>query len=109
MSTYRVLETSRERQRGEWGGGVQWPEAAVEGICQPYRDMARTGFTYSNERGEPPHIHVQRERFLAKFWLRPVALARSKRFNSRELGAIKRIVEECEDEFLEAWNEHASG
>ncbi len=30
-------------------------------------------FFYSNEKGEPSHIHVQRERFLAKFWLNPVA------------------------------------
>ncbi|WP_231363466.1 DUF4160 domain-containing protein [Thioalkalivibrio sulfidiphilus] len=45
-------------------------------------------FFYSNERGEPPHIHVQRERFLAKFWLSPVALAGSKRFASHELRAI---------------------
>lgn len=66
-------------------------------------------YFYSNERREPPHIHVQRERFLAKFWLRPIALARSKRFSSHELMAIRRIVEAHEDELLEAWNEHASG
>ncbi|KAB2961114.1 MAG: DUF4160 domain-containing protein [Candidatus Methylomirabilis oxygeniifera] len=28
-------------------------------------------YFYSNERAEPPHIHVQRERFFAKFWLNP--------------------------------------
>ncbi len=26
-------------------------------------------FFYSNESGEPRHIHIQRERMLAKFWL----------------------------------------
>jgi hypothetical protein len=65
-------------------------------------------YFYSNEKGESPHIHVQRERFLARFWLQPVALASSKRFSSHELRAIKRLVEEYKDEFLEAWNEHAS-
>jgi len=65
-------------------------------------------FFYSNERGEPPHIHVQRERFLAKFWLSPVALAGSKRFASHELRTIQKHVDENRKIFLEAWNEHIS-
>ncbi|MFP4132833.1 MAG: DUF4160 domain-containing protein [Halothece sp.] len=63
-------------------------------------------FFYSNEKGEPPHIHVQRERFLAKFWLQPVLLANSKRFSSHELRIIQKMVEQKRDLFLEAWNEH---
>lgn len=63
-------------------------------------------FFYSNERGEPPHIHVHRERFLAKFWLNPVALAGSKRFASHELRTIQKHVDENKEIFLEAWNEH---
>jgi hypothetical protein len=63
-------------------------------------------FFYSNERGEPPHIHVQRERLLAKFWLNPVSLAGSKRFASHELRTIQKHVDENRDIFLEAWNEH---
>ncbi len=63
-------------------------------------------FFYSNEKGEPPHIHVQRERFLAKFWLNPVALAGSKRFASHELRTIQKHVEDNRKIFLEAWNEH---
>ena len=66
-------------------------------------------FFYSNERGEPPHVHVQRERFLAKFWLSPVALAGSKRFASHELRTIQKYVDENREIFLEAWNEHISG
>lgn len=63
-------------------------------------------YFYSNEKGEPPHIHVQRERFLAKFWLTPIALAGSKRFASHELRVIQEHVEENRKIFLEAWNEH---
>lgn len=63
-------------------------------------------YFYSNEKGEPPHIHVQRERFLAKFWLNPVALAGSKGFASHELRSIQQHVEENRKIFLEAWNEH---
>lgn len=59
-------------------------------------------YFYSNEKGEPPHIHVQRERFLAKFWLNPVSLAGSKRFSSHELRAIQRHVEDNRDKLLEA-------
>jgi hypothetical protein len=65
-------------------------------------------YFYSNEKGEPAHVHVQRERFIAKFWLQPVSLASSKRFRAHELRAIQRIIEDHRDEFLEAWNEHAS-
>ena len=63
-------------------------------------------FFYSNEKGEPPHVHVQREQFLAKFWLNPVALAGSKRFASHELRTIQKHVEENRKILLEAWNEH---
>ena len=63
-------------------------------------------YFYSNEKGEPPHIHVQRERFLAKFWLNPVSLAGSNRFASHELRSIQKHVEESRETFLEAWNEH---
>ncbi len=63
-------------------------------------------FFYSNERGEPPHIHVQHERFLAKFWLNPVALAGSRHFSSHELRTIQKHVDENQQIFMEAWNEH---
>lgn len=63
-------------------------------------------FFYSNEKRGPPHIHVQRDRFLAKFWLNPVTLAGSKRFDSHELRTIQKHVEENRKTLLEAWNEH---
>lgn len=74
------------------------PTVGTEG---PYRF-----FFYSNERGEPPHVHVRRDRSMAKFWLGPVALASSSRFPSRELRIIGGIVERRRNEFLEAWNEY---
>ncbi|HHQ48207.1 MAG TPA: DUF4160 domain-containing protein [Acidobacteria bacterium] len=63
-------------------------------------------FFYSNDRGEPPHVHVQRGGLLAKFWLEPVALARSRRFASHELRTIQRHVESNRKILLEAWHEH---
>jgi hypothetical protein len=54
------------------------------GRIGPYRF-----FFYSNERTEPPHVHAQRENALAKFWLRPVALASATRFRGHELRQIE--------------------
>jgi hypothetical protein len=31
-------------------------------------------FFYSGDRDEPPHVHVERENMVAKFWLVPIKL-----------------------------------
>jgi hypothetical protein len=56
----------------------------------PYRFF----FLCSNERGEPAHIHVQRQRALAKFWLQPVALASSSGFAAQELSRLSMHVQD---------------
>jgi hypothetical protein len=66
-------------------------------------------FFYSNERGEPPHIHIQRERMLAKFWLEPVTLAGSTRFPAPELRKLESLVDEHREKLMEAWNEYFGG
>lgn len=66
-------------------------------------------FFYSNENGEPPHIHVQRERSLAKFWLNPVSLASSTRFSPQEIRDLQKIVDTHKPKFLGAWNEYFKG
>lgn len=63
-------------------------------------------FFYSNEAGEPVHIHVQRDNMLAKFWLNPVSLAVATRFSAKDLNKIEQLVIEHRDELLEAWNEY---
>ena len=62
-------------------------------------------FFYSNENGEPAHIHVQRDKALAKFWLKPVYLASSSRFSAREIRELKKRVTEHHEQLLEAWHE----
>jgi len=65
----------------------------------------RFGF-FASDRGEPPHIHVRRERRRAKFWLVPeVEVARSQRFATHELNDLRRIVVQHRTYFLERWNE----
>ena len=61
-------------------------------------------FFYSNEKGEPHHIHVQQERKLAKFWLQPVALASCSGFSAPELRKLSELVQEHQPIFTEAWN-----
>ena len=61
-----------------------------------------------SENGEPAHIHIQRENMLAKFWLKPVSLADSKRFSPKELRKLQQLVVENKETILEAWNEHFS-
>ena len=63
-------------------------------------------FFFSNEVGEPAHVHIQRERMLAKFWLSPVRLARSTGFSPRELRRIQTLVAENQPRLLEAWHEY---
>lgn len=65
-------------------------------------------FFYSNEKGEPAHIHIQRDNSLAKFWLNPIALASSTRFSPKELRKLESLVEENKQTFMEAWNEYFS-
>jgi len=66
--------------------------------------VLRTGpyrfYFYSHEPNEPAHVHVDRDAMSAKFWLNPVG------FNSRELRVLHQIVQERQQDFMEAWREH---
>ena len=61
---------------------------------------------FSSDRGEPPHIHVTRDRLIAKFWLQPVSIERAGEFPAHELNRIRRLVEQYEDKLVEAWHDY---
>ena len=61
-------------------------------------------YFYSHEPHEPPHVHVDRDNLSAKFWLRPVALARNFGFSAAELARVQSLVEMHQDELTERWN-----
>ena len=63
-------------------------------------------YFYSHDRGEPPHVHVDRDAHTAKFWLAPVELAYNIGFRPKELRDVRRIVMEHAAEFLEAWHDN---
>jgi hypothetical protein len=63
-------------------------------------------FFYSGDGREPPHVYVERDANVAKFWIEPVRLARSGGFGRAELRDIVRIVNEHAEQLLEAWNDY---
>ncbi|MEQ1859799.1 MAG: DUF4160 domain-containing protein [Chthoniobacteraceae bacterium] len=58
---------------------------------------------YSNEGGEPPHIHVARDDREAKYWLQPVTLAANHGFSATELRDIEHLVIEHCDTLIAAY------
>ena len=67
----------------------------------PYR-----AFFYSNEGGEPPHVHVRAADCEAKIWLVDMSVAVNYRFPQQELGSIVRELEAHRDDLLEAWHDY---
>jgi Domain of unknown function (DUF4160) len=63
-------------------------------------------FFYAGDRDEPPHVHVERDDRIAKFWPEPVRLERSGGFNRTEIGRIQKLVDEHHAKSLEAWNDY---
>ena len=76
-------------------------ESAVPTILRegPYRF-----YFVSGDGGEPPHVHVRRDRGFAKFWLNPVTLQNGVNLGNAEIRRIQRIVDENQEAFLEAWH-----
>ena len=73
----------------------------VKGIIGPYRF-----FFYSFDCNEPMHVHVQREKMICKFWIKPLALARNQGFSAKELSAIREIISRNSERIVEGWYEH---
>ena len=62
-------------------------------------------FIYSADRDEAPHVHVEREGNVAKFWLDPIRLENSGGFSRNELRRIGQHVLENRNALLRGWNE----
>ena len=62
---------------------------------------------YSDERLEPPHVHVRTPEGECKFWLEPVIrLASNRGVRSHELRQIERLVFENETLLRNSFHEH---
>ena len=60
-------------------------------------------YFFSHEPGEPPHVHVDRDKATAKFWIHPVVLARNVGFAPHELRKVQSIIEDNREKLLESW------
>ena len=72
-------------------------------VIGPYRF-----YFYSHEPNEPPHIHVDREGFSAKFWLEKISLANNLGFRQKELNTLHELVTKHRKQFLDKWHEYFS-
>ncbi|MCH7615952.1 MAG: DUF4160 domain-containing protein [Nitrospinae bacterium] len=70
------------------------------------RDGPYRFFFYAGDRYEPPHVHVERESWIAKIWIDPVRLQRSGGFTRIELNRILRVVEQHQEQLMKSWHEY---
>lgn len=61
-------------------------------------------FFYAADRDEPPHVHVERDDNVAKFWLDPVGLQDRSGFSRAEINRIAMVVNRYRTQLLEAWS-----
>ena len=61
-------------------------------------------FFVSLDREEPVHVHVEKDDAYAKYWLKPVRLARSRGFRQHELTELRKLVQRHEKLFASRWN-----
>jgi hypothetical protein len=67
----------------------------------PYR-----AFFYAGDRHEPPHVHIERDRKKAKYWLDPIVLESSDGFTRAELIDIYRLLSEQRMVLLKKWHDY---
>ena len=63
-------------------------------------------FFFSDERQEPPHVHVRKGDSVAKLWPHPVDLAFARGFSRAELRRVRELTLEHEVFFIERWNDY---
>lgn len=62
---------------------------------------------FSADGVEPPHVHVDKDNYSAKFWLTPeIKLAKNRGFSDNELNQLHRKIEDERDTLLDAWQNY---
>jgi len=62
-------------------------------------------FFYAGDLDEPPHVHVERDDNIAKFWLDPVRLASSGGFARHEIKDIQHLATDNQERLMRSWHE----
>ena len=65
-------------------------------------------FFYSADGAEAPHVHVERDEKIAKFWLSPIRLQDSGGFSRVELLRVEGMVRENVEALLRSWHDFFS-
>ncbi|CAN5397040.1 DUF4160 domain-containing protein [soil metagenome] len=65
-------------------------------------------FFYSIDCHEPPHVHVERDKNVAKIWLTPIRVQSTGGFRRSEINRILGVTEENLEDLLRGWHEHCS-
>ena len=74
-----------------------------------FREKGYRFFFFSREESRM-HVHVISGDGEAKYWLEPnIELSQNHKFSSKQLGEIKSLVEEHNNELIAAWKEHFGG
>ena len=63
-------------------------------------------FFFSNEKGGPPHVHVEKNEASAKIWLNPVVLQKSTGFKPHEINAILMLTQQHSEKLEKTWHEY---
>ena len=63
-------------------------------------------YFFSDERQEPPHVHVAKGKGAGKLWLQPVRIAYTYDFTPAELRRVRELTFEHQAAFVERWNEY---
>ena len=61
-------------------------------------------YFFSHESNEAPHVHVDHDNLSAKFWLKPVQLARNIGFSPKDLRTIEKMIVAHRQELQERWD-----
>jgi len=58
---------------------------------------------YSSDFLEPPHIHIIKDRKVAKIWLNPIQVAYNRGYNQPTLNKLIKLAETHQTQLREAW------
>ncbi len=63
-------------------------------------------YFFSSDRDEPPHIHIKRDKQIAKFWLNPLSMGKNRGFKEHELNQIAKLVTKHQSTLMDAWHDY---
>ena len=95
---------SADRNASNRGALATWNQCDTGPVPTVLRSGPYRVYFHTHEPNEPPHVHIDRDDQSAKFWLKPLALARNLGFSPVELRQIQRLLKENQSVLLEKWH-----